>query len=54
MTAKEVGKIMGVSGATVRIWIREKKLKAKITPKGWVITQEQLENYIDKYKKVSE
>lgn len=54
MTPNEVGKKMGVKGSTVRAWIREKKLKAKITPKGWVITQEQLDNYIEKYKKVSE
>lgn len=51
MTAKEVGKIMGVSGATVRIWIREKKLKAKITPNGWDISQEQLDKFKEKYIK---
>lgn len=50
-TVKEVASFMGVSPSTVKIWIREHKLKAKITPKGYMIKDEHLTEFIMKFNK---
>lgn len=46
MSVKEVAQKLKVSAQTVKIWIREHKLSATITPKGYRISEEQLQNYL--------
>lgn len=48
-TVREIAKEFKVHPATVKIWIREGKLKAKITPKGYVVSQEALDEFILKH-----
>lgn len=48
MTAKEASKILNVSPQTIKFYIRNKKLKAKITPKGYIIKEEDLKTFADK------
>ena len=50
MKAKEIAKMLKVHPATVKVWVREKKLKAKITPSGYEITEQHLKEYIQKYR----
>lgn len=45
MTAKEVAQKYNVTAATVKVWIREGKLKAKITPRGYQILETQLQDF---------
>jgi uncharacterized protein YjcR len=45
MKAKDIASKYKVSPATVKVWIRERKLKAKITPRGYEITEEQLKDF---------
>lgn len=52
MNIKEVAKIMNVSQHTVRMWIRTKQIRAKITKYGYVITMEDLEKFRVKRKRV--
>lgn len=51
MTVKEVAKIMGVHPKTIKMWINLKKLKAKTTPRGYEISEKQLNDYLGKYGK---
>jgi predicted site-specific integrase-resolvase len=50
MKAKQVAIVKGVTAQTVKIWIREGKLKANITPKGYDITEKQLKEFDKKWK----
>jgi transposase-like protein len=49
MKAKQVAIAKGVTAQTVKIWIREGKLKANITPKGYDITEKQLKEFDKKW-----
>jgi excisionase family DNA binding protein len=51
LTAKQIATQFNIHPATVKVWIREGKLKAKITPRGYVINESQLKDYLAKYKK---
>jgi excisionase family DNA binding protein len=51
LTAKQIATQFNIHPATVKVWIREGKLKAKITPRGYVISESQLKDYLAKYKK---
>jgi excisionase family DNA binding protein len=51
LTAKQIATQYNIHPATVKVWIREGKLKAKITPRGYVISESQLKDYINKFKK---
>jgi excisionase family DNA binding protein len=50
-TVKEIATKLGVVPPTVKIWIREGKLKAKMEPRGYVINDKNLQTFIEKYKK---
>lgn len=52
MSILEVAKVMNVSHHTVRMWVRTKQLKAKITKYGYLITREDLEKFKEKRKEV--
>lgn len=45
-TVKEIAKKLKVHPATVKIWIREHKLKATITPKGYLIAEDDLNDFL--------
>lgn len=45
MTVNEVSKAEWVTPQTVRKWIQLKKLKAKITPTGYHVSQQDLEDF---------
>jgi len=46
-TIKEVAKELKVHPSTVKLWIRENKLKAKITPRGYLISEDNLKKYLE-------
>jgi predicted site-specific integrase-resolvase len=48
MTAKEAGRLLNLSPQTIKFYIRTKKLKAKITPNGYIIKEEDLKTFADK------
>lgn len=48
-TVKQVANELKVHPATVKIWIREGKLKAKITPRGYVIKEDDLNDFLIKH-----
>jgi excisionase family DNA binding protein len=48
MSVKEVAQKLKVTAQTVKIWIREHKLKATITPKGYRVSEEQLQEYLNR------
>lgn len=50
-TVKEIATKLGVVPPTVKIWIREGKLKATMKPRGYVITEKQLVDFTTKYRK---
>lgn len=47
MKVREFAEHMGVSIDTVRYWIRTHKLKAKMTPTGYVINEKERERFIE-------
>lgn len=47
-TVKQIASQLKVHPATVKVWIREGKLKAKITPRGYVVSDEQLNDFLIK------
>lgn len=46
MSVKQVAQKLGVTPQTVKIWIREHKLQATITPKGYRVSDEQLAQFL--------
>lgn len=46
LTVKELAEKYDVSIHTIRAWIREKKLKAKPTAKGYLINEEYFAQFI--------
>jgi excisionase family DNA binding protein len=51
MSVKEVAQRLNVTPQTVKIWIREHKLKATITPRGYSVSDKQLQDYLNNHKK---
>jgi excisionase family DNA binding protein len=51
MSVKEVAQRLNVTPQTVKIWIREHKLKATITPRGYKVSENQLQDYLNNHKK---
>lgn len=49
-TTKEVSEMLKVTRQAVNQWIRERKLKAKITSLGYEIKEEELKKFIEKYR----
>ena len=50
MKVKEIAKKYNVVPATVKVWIRENKLKATITPRGYDVSPKQLRDFELRYK----
>jgi excisionase family DNA binding protein len=50
MSVKEVAQRLNVTPQTVKIWIREHKLKATITPRGYSVSDKQLQDYLNNKK----
>jgi excisionase family DNA binding protein len=51
MSVKQVAQRLNVTPQTVKIWIREHKLKATITPRGYKVSENQLQDYLNNHKK---
>jgi excisionase family DNA binding protein len=51
MSLMQVAIKLGVSIHTVRSWIVKKHLKANLTPRGYQITENQLQDYLKNHKK---
>ncbi len=51
MTTEETAEVLGVHIATVRRWLNSGELPGYNTPAGWRITRENVQSWLDKYRK---
>ncbi len=51
MTTEEAAEVLGVHIATVRRWLNSGELPGYNTPAGWRITRDNVQSWLDKYRK---
>ena len=51
ITPDQAAKILQVTPATIRRWLRNGEIGGSDTPAGWRLTQADIQTWLDKYRK---